>query len=99
MRIRLPLQRTIFFLAAFAFAVIALIPLRVAIGWYGAEGLAAREATGSIWLGMLKEAQLGPVALGDVRARLNILPLLLGRARLSLSQGGPDGHFDGAVSV
>ena len=99
MRIRLPLKRTVFFLAAFAFAVVTLIPLRVAVGWFGGEGLAAREAEGSIWLGMLKEAQLGPVPLGDVRARLNILPLLIGRARLSLSRDEPDGHFEGAVSV
>lgn len=99
MRIRLPLKRTILFIAAFAFSLIALIPLRVAAGWFGVEGLAAREATGSIWLGVLKEAQLGPVPLGDVRARLNMLPLLLGRARLSLSRDEPDGHFEGAVSV
>lgn len=99
MRIRLPVKRTIFFLAAFAFSVVALVPLRVAVAWFGVEGLAAREATGSIWLGMLKEAQLGPVPLGDVRARLNMMPLLLGRARLSLSRGETDGHFEGAVSV
>jgi general secretion pathway protein N len=99
MRIRLPLKRTVFFVAASAFSLVALIPLRVAVGWFGVEGLAAREATGSIWLGVLKEAQLGPVALGDVRARLNMLPLLLGRARLSLSRDEPDGHFEGAVSV
>ncbi len=99
MRVRLPLKRTVFFLAAFAFSVVALIPLRVAVRWFGVEGLAAREASGSIWLGMLKEAQLGPVPLGDVRARLNILPLLIGRARLSLSRDAPDGHFEGAVSV
>ena len=99
MRVRLPLKRTIFFLAAFFFSLVALIPLRVAVGWYGAEGLAAREATGSIWLGLLKEAQWGPVPLGDVRARLNVLPLLLGRARLSLSGDAPDGRFEGAVSV
>ena len=98
-RIRLPLKRIVFFLAAFAFSLVALIPLRVAVGWFGAEGLAARDAEGSIWLGMLKEAQLGPVPLGDVRARLNVLPLLLGRARLSLSRDEPDGHFEGAVSV
>ena len=99
MRVRLPLGRTVFLLAAFAFSVIALIPLRVAVGWFGVEGLAAREASGSLWLGMLKEARLGPVPLGDVRARLNIWPLLLGRARLSLSRDAPDGRFDGAVSV
>src|SRR3954470_1601157 len=90
---------TVFFLAAFAFSLMALIPLSVAVSWFGGEGLAAREATGSIWLGMLKEAQLGPVPLGDVRARLNMLPLLLGRARLSLSRDAPDGLFEGAVSV
>ncbi len=99
MRVRLPLKRTIFFLAVFAFSLAALIPLSVAIGWFGVSGLAAREATGSLWLGMLKEAQLGPVPLGDVRARLNMLPLLLGRARLSLARDAPDGHFEGALSV
>jgi len=98
-RIRLPLKRTVFFLAAFAFSLVALIPLRVAVAWFGGQGLAAREAEGSIWLGMLKEARLGPVPLGDVRARLNMLPLLLGRARLSLSRDASDGHFEGAVSV
>jgi len=99
MRVRLPLKRTVFFLAVFAFSLVALVPLRVAVGWFGVSGLAAREATGSIWLGMLREAQLGPVPLGDVRARLNLLPLLLGRARLSLAHDAPDGHFEGALSV
>lgn len=99
MRFRLPMRRTVFLLAAFAFSVVALIPLRVAVGWFGADGLAAREASGSIWLGVLKEAQFGPVALGDVRARLNVLPLLLGRARLSLSRDEADGRLEGALSV
>ena len=99
MRLRLPMRRTIFFLAAFAFSLVALIPLRVAVGWFGPGGLAAREASGSIWLGVLKEAQFGPVALGDVRARLNVLPLLLGRARLSLSREDQNGRFEGAISV
>jgi general secretion pathway protein N len=99
MRFRLPLRRTVFFLAAFAFALVALIPLRVAVGWIGGP-LAAREATGSIWLGMLKEARFGPVPLGDVQARLNVLPLLLGRARLSLARDEEDGgRFSGAVSA
>jgi general secretion pathway protein N len=102
MRIRLPLRRAVFFLAALAFALVALLPLRVAIGWFdlGGRGLAAREADGSLWLGALKEAQFGPVMLGDVHARLNILPLFLGRARLSLSRDeASGGRFDGAVSV
>lgn len=99
MRFRLPMKRTVFFLSAFAFALVALIPLRVAAGWFGSGGLAAREANGSIWLGVLKEAQFGPVALGDVSARLNVLPLLIGRARLSLSRDEAQGAFEGALSV
>jgi len=98
-RARLRTRRSAFFLAAFAFAMVALIPLRIAAGWMG-SGLTAREASGSIWLGVLKEARFGPVALGDVRARLNVLPLFLGRARLSLSRAGEAGApFEGAIAV
>jgi general secretion pathway protein N len=102
MRIRLPLKRTVFFIAALAAALVVLLPLRAAIGWFalGGRGLAAREAEGSLWLGALKEAQFGPVALGDVSARLNILPLFLGRARLSLSRDeAAGGRFEGAILV
>lgn len=99
MRIRLPLRRTIFFVAAFFFSLVALIPLRVAAGWFGADGFAAREAEGSVWLGMLKEAQFGRVPLGDLSARLEMLPLVLGRARLRLAREDADGGFEGAVSV
>lgn len=100
MRIRLPMGRSVFFIATLAFALVALLPLGLAASWFdlGGRGLAAREAEGSLWLGALKEAQFGGVALGDVNARLNVLPLLIGRARLSLSRGGDDA-FSGAVSV
>jgi general secretion pathway protein N len=101
MRIRLPLRRMVFFVAVLAFALIALLPLRVAAGWFGlnGRGLAAREAEGSLWLGTFKEAQFGAVPLGDIKARLNLLPLLLGRARLSLWRDEADGRFEGAISV
>jgi len=101
MRFRLPLGRSVLFLAALAFALVALLPLRLAAGWFvlGGRGLSAREATGSLWAGALKEAQFGAVPLGDLRASLDILPLFVGRARLSLSRDDPDGRFEGAVSV
>jgi len=101
MRFRLPLRRAAFIVAAIAFSVLALLPLRVAAGLFGAEGrgLAAREAAGSVWLGVLKEAQFGRVPLGDVGARLNVLPLFIGRARLSLSRDEADGRFEGALIV
>ena len=102
MRFRLPVRRTVFFLAALTVALLVLLPLRFAAGWFdmGGRGLAVREVEGSLWFGRLREAQFGPVMLGDVDARLNFLPLFLGRARLSLHRdadaGGP---LDGAITV
>jgi general secretion pathway protein N len=101
MRLRLPLGRTLLVLLFFLFALIALLPLRIAVGAFGfaERGLTARAATGSVWLGALQEAQVGPVALGDVKARLNLLPLLLGRARLSLSSPDANRPFEAATIV
>lgn len=102
MRFRLPLRRTVFFLSALVLALIILLPLRVAAGWFdtGGKGLAAREVEGSLWMGRLREAQFGPVLLGDVDARLNVLPLFLGRARLSLHRdASAGGALDGAILV
>lgn len=101
MRIRLPLGRSLFFASAFLFAVIALLPLRLALDWLGLDerGFAAREARGSIWLGALSEAQLGGIALGDLQTRLRTLPLLVGRARIDLTRHGETDPFSGAVTV
>ncbi|WP_129790862.1 type II secretion system protein N [Sphingosinicella sp. CPCC 101087] len=100
MPVRLPIGRTLFLLAAFVFTLVALFPLRLALDRLGFEerGLAARSATGSVWNGALQEARIGPVALGDVHARLNLLPLFLGRARLSVIAAEENGLV-GAVSV
>ena len=99
MRIRRRHGGAVFLAVAFLFALIALLPMRLAIDWFGVggRGLTARAATGSVWLGALQEAQAGPVPLGDLSARLNVLPLFLGRARLSLDGG--DNGFEGAVTV
>lgn len=101
MRIRLPLGRSLFLLASFLFALVALLPMRVALGALGFEqsGLTARAANGSVWLGALQEAQIGPVALGDAKARLNFLPLLIGRARLSIAGADEAAPFEGAAIV
>lgn len=103
MRIRLPVGRTLIFLGVFFLALIALLPMRLAIDWLGldARGLAAREVQGSVWFGALKETQFGTVGLGDMHARLNGLPLLIGRARVSLDrdEGIPADEFEGAATV
>lgn len=87
MRLRRRWWRQVFFLCALLFSLAALLPLRFALGWlHGDKGLAAREATGSVWLGALTEARFGTTQLGDVSTRLRFLPLLIGRARLDLEQ-------------
>jgi general secretion pathway protein N len=90
MRLRLRWWRELFFLGALLFALVALLPVRFAIDSLGfaEKGLAARSAAGSLWLGALDEARLGPVPLGTVSTRLRFLPLLAGRARLDVAQEG-----------
>lgn len=85
----------------FLFALVALMPLRLAIDWFGFDrfGLAAREANGSVWLGALSESQLGPAPIGDVKVSLNRLPLLIGRTRLSLERQSLDSPFSGATTL
>jgi general secretion pathway protein N len=103
MRIKLAVGRTIFFLSAFFLALAALLPMRLALDWFGvgSRGVAAREVQGSVWFGALKEAQVGNVGLGDMHARLRALPLLLGRARISLDrdEGVPADDFRGAATI
>lgn len=88
MRLRPRWWREIFFLAILLLSLVALLPLRFAVGWlgYADKGLSAREASGSLWLGALAEARFGTVPLGDVTTRLRFLPLLIGRARLDLER-------------
>jgi general secretion pathway protein N len=93
-------RRLVFFAVALPIALIVFLPLRLAAGWFGLgeRGLAAREATGRLWSGAFAEAELGPVPIGDLRAGLDVLPLLLGRARLSLA-GEDAAAVRGAVTV
>jgi general secretion pathway protein N len=85
-RFRLPLGRGLFFVAAFAFALLALLPLRLALDWFGLgdRGFAAREANGTVWIGTLAEAQFGKVALGDLGTSLDTLPLFVGQTRIGV---------------
>lgn len=101
MRIRLPLGRSLFFLIAFLIALAASFPLRLALDWLalGERGLAAREARGSVWNGVLTEAQIGALALGDLGAGLQRLPLALGRARIDLERLDEARRMEGALTV
>lgn len=86
-RIRLPLGRGIFFLCALLLALIVFLPLRLVLGWLqlDSQGLSARAAPGSVWLGRLSEARFGDAPLGDLSAGLSPVQLLVGRARVDLA--------------
>jgi len=103
MRVRLAMGRTLFFLGAFFLALVALLPMRMAMDWFGLgeRGLAAREVQGSVWFGSLKEAQFGTVGLGDLYAGLRGLPLLIGRARIAMDRdaAAPADALDGAATL
>jgi general secretion pathway protein N len=51
------------------------------------EAATARKVEGIIWDGSIRDLKIGGLAIGDVNARLHFLPLLLGRATMSLSRG------------
>lgn len=102
MRIRLTTNRRTLFLAMFVVAMLALLPLRLALGWAGLDdqGFAAREVRGSVWSGRLSEARFGDLALGDLDARVSPLALLIGRARVALeSRNGGAQALSGTVEL
>jgi general secretion pathway protein N len=87
---------------AFVLALLAVLPLRLAAGWVGIDdaGLSAREVRGSVWGGTLSEARIASVPLGDLRAGLDPLPLLVARARVNLERPSDDGDVSrGAISI
>lgn len=102
-RIRLTTGPLAFFGGAFLIALIVFLPLRLAMSWFdlGNTGLTAREVRGSLWYGSLREASFGGVSLGDLRARLSPIQLLVGRARIDLVGPGQGSArpFRGAIGV
>lgn len=107
MRFRLPLGRTLFFVCALLLALVALIPMRIGLGWLGLadHGFAVREVEGSVWNGVLTEAQFASASLGDLHAGLATLPLAIGRARIDLERNADSGAtetedvIDGAITM
>lgn len=103
MRIPLATGRRTLFLAFFAVAMLAFLPLRLALGWGGldGQGFTAREVTGSLWSGRLVEARFGDIALGDLDAGLSPFALLIGRARIALAgeSDDPARRLSGTVEI
>lgn len=86
MRIPLTTGRRVLFGAMVLAALIASLPMRLALSATGLDqaGLSARSATGPVWFATLREVHFGAVELGDVHAFLSPWQLLVGRARVDL---------------
>ncbi|MES2301527.1 MAG: type II secretion system protein N [Pseudomonadota bacterium] len=69
-------------------ALLALLPLRLMLGWAAPDNVTARSVEGSVWSGRIADLQVGPLPLGTVDAGLEPLPLLLGRAQFAVSRAG-----------
>lgn len=67
--------------AVFVAALVALMPLRIVLGWAGGA-LSARYVDGPVWWGRAYDLRLGPVPVGTVDAGLRPLPLLIGRPEI-----------------
>ncbi|QNE30739.1 type II secretion system protein N [Sphingomonas sp. NBWT7] len=102
-RLRLRTGPRALFAAMLAIALLALLPMRLALGWFGLgeQGLTARAVSGSIWSGTLREARFGDIALGDLSAGVSPLRLLLGEARIALegTASTPAPRLSGAIIV
>lgn len=102
-RFRLKSGPVALFGAVFLLALVVTLPLRLVLGWFALErtGVAAREVTGTVWSGSLREAAMGGIALGDLKAGVSPWPLLTGRARIDLATSAeqPARALRGAVSV
>lgn len=102
-RIALRTGPTALFGAFLLAALLVFLPLRLVLGvaGLGEAGLTARAVRGTIWGGSLVEARFGDLSLGDLRAHLQPLPLLIGRARIELDGRAGDGPrpLHGAISV
>ena len=101
MRVRLPLGRTLLFGCVSLGALVAFLPLRLAVDRLGLDeqGLAARTVEGSLWRGSIREAQFAGLPLGDLDARLQILPLAAMRARIDVESPEDPARVKGGISV
>ena len=101
-RFRLSTPPLALFGAVFLLALVALMPLRLVLGWFDLDRtrIAAREVTGPVWAGALHEAEIGNLALGDLGAGVSPWPLFVGRARVDLSaRSGATRSLHGALTA
>ncbi len=72
--------------AALVVFAVALFPLSVALALFAPRdnGISARLSSGPVWSGILYDAALAEIPLGNVRLSLRPLPLLIGQPRFGI---------------
>ena len=83
-----------------ALAMIALLPLRVALGMSDLEriGFTARQVAGTIWYGRIGELQLRSQSLGTFEVQLNPAALMFGNVSMQFNRmDSPDGVLNGEM--
>ena len=90
-RIRWPIA-----VAAGLTAVVALLPLAFVLP--RDVGLTARSAHGTIWSGMLADAAIDGIALGDTHVATRVLPLLGGSVQLDFAAPALTGTLTGTLA-
>ena len=89
---------TLWFVTLLLLSLLALVPLRIAVGGLVNEGFTARQVAGTVWYGRIGELSLGTRRLGTFEVRLDPGPLLIGAVRLGFNRmDDPNGSLDGTL--
>ncbi len=87
---------TMWFVALLLLSLIALVPLRVAIGGLADRGFTARQVAGTIWYGRIGELSLRGSRLGTFEVALDPGPVLIGAIELGFDRmDDPQGPLGG----
>ena len=89
MTLRLPFGPRVALLLVALVALVATFPMRLALDALDldARGLTAREVRGPVWGAQLAQVKVRDVMIGEVRAGLSPWSLLVGTARIRLTDG------------
>lgn len=92
-------RRLIFlFAGVLALGLLALVPLRIAVGRLADQGFTARQVAGTIWYGRIGELSFGIRRLGTFEVGVEPLALLTGAVKLKFNRiGDPQGLLDGSL--
>lgn len=89
---------SLWFAGLLLMALLALVPLRIALVGLVEQGFTARQVAGTVWYGRIGELSLRARRLGTFEVRLDPGPLLVGAVQLGFHRmDDPNGSLDGTL--